>query len=40
MPLNFTTVFIIVGALVTLFAIVAVILAAPGAKRPKQDHSK
>ncbi len=35
MTLNFNTVFIIAGALVTLFGIVVLILAAPGAKRPK-----
>jgi hypothetical protein len=35
MKLDFNTVFMLVGGIVTLFGIVAIILAAPGAKRPK-----
>jgi hypothetical protein len=33
-------VFILVGTLVTLFGLVALILTAPGAKRPKHDSVK
>jgi len=40
MTLNFNTVFILMGALVTLFGIVALMLTAPGAKRPKHGQVK
>jgi len=40
MIVNFNTVFIFVGALVTLFALVALILTTPGAKRPKHGSVK
>lgn len=38
MTVDFNTVFIIMSTLVFIFGIVALILTAPGAKRPKQ-HS-
>ena len=37
MRLDFNTVFLLVGGLVTLFGVVVVLLAAPGAKRPKHE---
>jgi hypothetical protein len=40
MTFTFTTVFIAVGTVVTLFGIVALLLTAPGAKRPKQGSAK
>jgi len=40
MKLDFNTVFIVAGALVSLFAIVALILTSPGAKRPKHSSPK
>ncbi len=40
MILNFDTVFILVGFLVSLFAVTAVILTAPDAKHPKHSNSK
>ena len=40
MTLNFNTVFILASVFIMLFALVALILAAPGVKRPKHGDGK
>jgi hypothetical protein len=39
MKLDFNTVFILVGGLVSLFAIMMVILSVPGAQKTKEQSS-
>jgi asparagine N-glycosylation enzyme membrane subunit Stt3 len=40
LPMTFNIVFLLSLILIMLFAIAALILAAPGAKHPKNNHSK
>ena len=37
---NFNIAFVVIGGIVTLFALVVLILAAPGAKRTKHSNVK